>query len=348
MKKSGVHLEVRSKAARQAQRRRLGSLRNLTVQSKTRARYNKAMDRYRNFLREEDRPYPRDAAHQDYVLSHYIEHLCKTGEGRALACDNVAAVQDFHPFLRGHLPSAWRLLKTWSSNELPNRAPPLSLDALQVLTGHALFNDKPLFALSLLLGFHGLLRTGELLGVKKAHVVQSGPRSPAVISLGLTKGGKRAGAAESVTIREEDTLRRLWQWLNTPHAPATLWGTPHSWRKTFNESLVACQLDSFDFRPYSLRRGGATMHFGRHGSLDRLLIQGRWASSKTARIYINEGLAVLAELKLAFNGTAQAYQRQFQKSLRVPLQTLELHPKGGPGGGGRKKRQTQKRKGAKK
>ena len=90
------------------------------------------------------------------------------------------------------------------------------------------------------------------------------------------------------------------------------------------------------------------MHFGRHGSLDRLLIQGRWASSKTARIYINEGLAVLAELKWAFNGTAQAYQRQFQKSLRVPLQTLELHPKGGPGEGGRKKRQKQKRKGAKK
>lgn len=31
------------------------------------------------------------------------------------------------------------------------------------------------------------------------------------------------------------------------------------------------------------------MYFGRHGSLDRLLVQGRWASSKTARIYINEG-----------------------------------------------------------
>ena len=252
VKKLGAHLEGRSKAARQAQRRRLGPLQNLTVQSKTRARYDKAMERYRNFLREENRPYCRDAAGQDYVLSHYIENLWETGEGRALACDTAAAVQDFHPFLRGHLPSARWLLKTWLSNELPNRAPPLPLDALHVLAGYALFSDKPLFALSLLLGFHGLLRTGEPLGVKKAHVVQSGPRSPAVISLGLTKGGKRAGAAESVTIREEDTLRRLWQWLNTPHTPATLCGTPHSWRKTFNECLLACQLDSYDFRPCSL------------------------------------------------------------------------------------------------
>ena len=71
VKKSGTHVEGRSKAARQAQRRRLGPLRTLTVQSKTRARYDKAMERYRTFLREESRPYPRNAAGQDYVLSHY-------------------------------------------------------------------------------------------------------------------------------------------------------------------------------------------------------------------------------------------------------------------------------------
>ena len=53
------------------------------------------------------------------------------------------------------------------------------------------------------------------------------------------------------------------------------------------------------------------MYLGRHGSLDRLLVQGRWASSKTARIYINEDLAVLAELKLTFNAPAKAYARQY-------------------------------------
>lgn len=76
----------------------------------------------------------------------------------------------------------------------PNRAPPLPLDALHVMAGYSLFSDRPLFAWSLLLGFHGLLREGELLGIQKAHVVKAGPRSPAVISLGLVMGGKRAGA----------------------------------------------------------------------------------------------------------------------------------------------------------
>ena len=45
------------------------------------------------------------------------------------------------------------------------------------------------------------------------------------------------------------------------------------------------------------------MYFARHGSLERLLVQGRWASSRTARINIEEGLAVSAELKLAFPHT---------------------------------------------
>ena len=84
------------------------------------------------------------------------------------------------------------------------------------------------------------------------------------------------------------------------------------------------------------------MYFGRHGSLDRLLVQGRWASSKTARIYINEGLAVPADLKLTFNAPARAYARQYTKSLMAPLQTLELPQKGRPGGRGKKQRPKRK------
>ena len=322
-----AHLEGRSKAARQEQRRRLGPLRNLSVQSKTRDRYNKALDKYKSFLKDEGRVFPRDAPGQDYLLSQYIEFLWETGEGRALACDTIASVQDQQPALRGHLPSAWRLMRTWQTDEIPNRAPPLPVEALHVLVGYAL-SGNGLFGLSLLLAFHGLLRTGELLGIRKTHVTQVGPRSPAVISLGMTKGGKRVGASESVTIREEETLRRLWQWLHTPNTPSLLCGTAHSWRKTFNDALEACQLEGHDSRPYSLR--------------DRLLVQGRWASSKTARIYINEGLAVL-ELKLTFNAPAKAYARQYNKSLMSPLQTLELPQKGRPGGRGKKPKKGKKK-----
>ena len=104
----------------------------------------------------------------------------------------------------------------------------------------------------------------------------TGPKTPAVISLGLTKGGKRIGAAESVTLSSADALKWLWIW-KTGHKPhANLCPTNAAWRKLFAACLTALSLDVFQFRPYSLRRGGAAFWFSKHGNLDKLMIAGRW------------------------------------------------------------------------
>ena len=48
--------------------------------------------------------------------------------------------------------------------------------------------------------FSFVLRSGELLALKNSHIYMTGPKAPAVISLGMTKGGKRMGASESVIL----------------------------------------------------------------------------------------------------------------------------------------------------
>ena len=53
------------------------------------------------------------------------------------------------------------------------------------------------------------------------------------------------------------------------------------------------------FRPYSLRRGGATEDFRVHGLMERSLLRGRWGSSFAARQYIQEGLSMLTKLSLS-------------------------------------------------
>jgi hypothetical protein len=111
----------------------------------------------------------------------------------------------------------------------------------------------------------GLLRTGELLGLRNKDVSQEGLTSVAVISLGVTKGGKRAGAAESVTT-EADTLRRLWQWKRATSPGTSLCPQPHQWRKMFNDTISSLGLTEYQYRPYSLRRGGATFYFQHHDS----------------------------------------------------------------------------------
>lgn len=112
-------LEAAQPEERATQRRRLGTLRELTVQPATRRRYNSATDAFLKFLKEEDRALPTDKHLMDPIVCDYLEHLWATGAGRAQACDTLAGLQDIQPNLRSHLAGAWRLLKAWHVNEVP-------------------------------------------------------------------------------------------------------------------------------------------------------------------------------------------------------------------------------------
>ena len=308
----------------------MGTLRSLTVQPATKARYQRALDRFLLFLKNNKLELPRQRALLDHFTSEYLEYLWSQGEGRALASDTIAGLQDQDPRLRGMLPCTWRLLKVWHAHEIPNRAPPLPESILKAMVGYALFHGRPMFALSLLLGFYCMLRTGELLGLRRNHVEVSDLDGPAIVSLGFTKGGKRHGAAESVTATVQDLVRRLWQWKHSAINPLTV--SAHAWRSEFSATLKALHLEQFEFRPYSLRRGGATFWFNKHGSLDRLLLQGRWHAPRAARIYINEGVAILAELKLPVAST-RVFSHIYARSLDNPLPQLELTRKTSRAGG---------------
>lgn len=337
--KKKAHLEGRTREERIVQRRELGSLRSLTVQPATRKRYEKALDRFLEFLKFEGLVLPKRKEQLDSLASEYLEHLWSTGEGRALASDTLAALQNLEPHLKGHLPEAWRLLKVWSQNELPNRAPPLPEAVVHAMVGRALLKHEADFALSLLLGFYGMMRTGELLSLLPRQVQAMSDSGPAVVSLGLTKSGLRQGAEESITITVFDVVRRLRDWKS--RSSSLLSPSPNNWRRQFAEALEELGLESFSFRPYSLRPGGATFWFTKHGSLDRLLLQGRWQAPKTARVYINSGLATLAEMKLPMN-TLRGFISVYRKSLNNTLPSLEHTRETTSGSGERGKRNPRK------
>ena len=170
-----------------------------------------------------------------------------------------------------------------------------------------------------------------MLHLRNSHIYMTGPKTPAVISLGMTKGGKRAGAAESVTLSSADALKWLWLWKTSkPHA--NLCPTNNKWRQLYSACLTALALDPFQFRPYSLRRGGATFWFSRRGNLDKLMIAGRWQAVKTARVYINEGLAVLAELHLPKH-KLRPFTQVFHSGIRLQHLSANKRKTGGRGKG---------------
>lgn len=316
-------LTARTKEERKRVRKDMGTLKSLTVQPSTKTRYQDALQLFFKFLQRENLELPRKRDNLDPLVSDYLEFLWSEGEGRSMGQNVLAALQDFDPKLRGHLQGSWRLMRTWNANEVPNRAPPLTEKVLQAMVGWSWFNKHWQFGISLLVAFYGLLRTGELLNLQAWQIQMAGPLQPAVLNLGLTKSGKRQGAEESVTISEITVLKFLWAWKSKAPNHQFLTSKPHQWRSLFQECLRGVGLEEWGFRPYSLRRGGATAFFTRYGSLDRVLLLGRWTAAKTARIYLNSGLAMLAELKIP--------NRQLQPYVTIFYNTSPVAPKLEPG-----------------
>ena len=319
-----------TKEERKKVRKSLGTLKSLTVQPKTRERYSGALVRFFNFLSREGLSLPTARDSMDSIVSDYLEWLWSEGEGRSEASNALAALQDADPKLRGCLPGSWRLLRTWNANEIPERAPPMSESVLSAMVGWAIMHEHYI-ALSLLVGFHGLLRAGELLGIQAWQVNITSAASPAVISLGLTKTGKRQGAAESITLTEKSVLRWLWLWKQPANHHDFLTAKPHAWRALFPECLDCLKLSTWHFRRYSLRRGGATYLFTKCRSLDRVLLAGRWTAVKTARIYLNSGLAMLSDIQIPSKLLLPFHSIYLQWQKTVP--SLEHSPSSRRAGG---------------
>ena len=75
--------------------------------------------------------------------------------------------------------------------------------------------------------------------------------------------------------------------------------TPYQLRRILKELIVTFGLSDFNFQWYSLRRGGASYDFSRHGSMEATLLRGRWESVKSARVYVNEALAASVYIRIS-------------------------------------------------
>jgi integrase len=290
-------LAARRRLERQQVRQALGTLRDRLVTAGTAARYHVQVLAFLSLLSYAQ--LPRSLWDLDELLSARVEAMWEEGDPKASASNLLAGMQHFFPPCRGHIPSAWRLLHAWNRAELPARAPPLTLEIVKGLAGLAILQQRLDVGVCLLMAFHCFLRTGEVVNLKAADIVLDRVRGRAVVNLGLTKGGIRRGAKESVTVHDS----HLVEWISallTRRLPgdSLLACSAASFRKYFRDLCNFFRLQDFEFKPYSLRRGGATYWFRSTNNLQSVIHRGRWENSKTARIYVTEGLSMLTEIAL--------------------------------------------------
>ena len=310
-------VESQDKTVRKERRATLGTLRSLLIKPSTVDRYRKAFQAFLVFLAHQKVDLAPSRALLDHQLEDYIEHLWHEGEGIALAGDTISSLQHFQPSCKRHLPGAWRLLKAWQLRELPARAPPFTLTTLYILLGYML-QHHPSTTLGIYVAFRCLLRTGELLALQARDVITNVTSSTAVLHLGLTKTGQRNPHAGTVSIQDVTLARKLSRWKQSVDPDTHL--IPLSatkFRSIFKAALAATHLERFKFKPYSLRRGGATDLWLTSRNYSLVAHTGRWSAERTLKIYIQDSIALLTDLTFHPTPDQLKYKDRWLRSYRA-------------------------------
>lgn len=134
----------------------------------------------------------------------------------------MAALQHLQPSLRGHLAGAWRLLKTWAINEIPNRAPPIPEQVVRAMPGWAFSHGRLFYA-----------EIGRVDGVEflPHYVFLKGETS--LDFAGNDLGRKHRGTAESVVLGVESAFRLTHHWQRLAPAGTPFCTNPSKWRFFF-------------------------------------------------------------------------------------------------------------------
>ena len=300
-----VALGVKAKRERVKARALVGALKGNRVSAKTLVRYNRAILLFFEWLASKELGLPDDLVMLDALLSEYAEILWQEGESRSGLGDTLSGLTNYLKFLRGKLPDAWAQHSTWKKLELPARATPFTKNILMAAVGVALSQNDLAMAAGLWLGFQGLLRTGELLGLLKADIQVFEEQSLAVISLGFTEGGKRRGEKEQIIVSDAELVALLALLCENMRPGESLLPTEKFFRLRFGVILKELGLQKSGYMPYSLRRGGATSLFLETGDWQAVQARGRWQSIATAKIYVSECVAMVRELSLNVNQARQ-------------------------------------------
>ena len=283
---------------RVAARSAFGSLRDIAVRPKTLSRYVLAVSFFYSWAHDNFPLVGQDWESLDRQLCAWIEHCWQEGENKALPADTVSGVQ--HLLMKRHVFfGAWKLIGIWSKQELPARAPPMPLLVLLALSGYANRVKRKDIALMLLIGYHSFLRTTEMLSICVRDFWLDRGTCTGTLCLPVTKSGARSGAPEMVTLDDPELGKRIINFCASLPTSALVCNIGYiEFRAFFAEAMAHLRVEHLLLRPYSIRRGGASFDFLTFGSLERTISRGRWASIKTAKIYINEGWSQLVNLTI--------------------------------------------------
>eukprot|EP00435_Cladocopium_sp_Y103_P061097 s163_g22.t1 len=175
---------------------------NFIIWVGNRWRYYAAVSRMAPILRTVE-----SEAGLDEAIASWIQDEFEDGTPLHMVGDALSGLHHFEPFTRKKLHKSWRLYGIWRRYEVPCRAPPLTQELVLAMAGWCILSDELVMGSLLLLGFHCLLRTGEILQLRPCDFLVQGTQG--LVSLPSSKSGVRNNSKESVSIHDPSTLETL-------------------------------------------------------------------------------------------------------------------------------------------
>ena len=248
IKRSGVHLKYKG------------------IGQRTKDRYQCQLRAFFAHLQAFDIPLPRSLHDLDRELAEFINDMYQNGEPHGYAGDLISALSRAMPRARANIPTARLYFKNWGREVVRSRALPMPVHAVTGLAGLALAFQRVDLAALLPTAFVCMLRTSEIYGLQRKNVIFNPGLSKAIVTLPHTETS--GPNMEESVVHDPTIVRALWEACKRLQPDDKIYTRPA--RFLGDDLKWLASLVGFNHQrllPYSLRRGGATWHMHKYGSI---------------------------------------------------------------------------------
>lgn len=291
-----------------------------SVVKRTLANYKSSLAFFLQWLEDEGYPHISALKGLDRALARFCHDIYSSndGAGRQTASNALAAIHLVHPESKGRLNRTYRALKGWRNLKPSIAHPPLTWPVTCLIAATLKIQGHRAMAVATLLGFDCYLRVSEFSGLMKVDVAEPGDRRMGSISsqdqeMVIRLKDTKTGPNQMVVVRRPVVKKLVKRMVQAPGGPKLFNFTSGQYRVAFKKACKSLGLSS-SFVPHSLRHGGATHDFLNGVGLDAILLRGRWATTTSARRYIQSGRSLLIDssISTALLDLAYAVQRRIK------------------------------------
>ena len=315
-------------------------LREVGINARTRQRYLCQLRRFFRWVRLFAGHIPSSLPELDRLASEFVNALWQEDDNVAYAGDFLSGLARFVPVARDGVPITRQFLCNWRRTVTRVRALPWSWDFTRAMAGVAWAYGRYDLAALFLVGFRGLLRTEEIVGLRPKSLLWIGrSASKVVVVLEATKTTTRKNAPEQVVVADPCVAVALrWACVGVGPCETVFRRPPRQFGDDIRWLAGLLGVEHPRLTAYGLRRGGATKFFHDCGSVDLLADKGRWQSVRAARIYVDSAVAQLAFWSMLQDsrGKLAAALRVFNCMIRSVPELGEAQPAGEKGKVGRR------------